>query len=286
MKKLLLVLSLFCSVVFADPIIIFSTAPAGGNIDGVARVLNKELNDNGYDSSVITQSGANGDIAYNQTMTRPNSIMVGALHNIGLSHVLSERENFHVKTMKLIGPIIEFPFGFISGTKGFTSFEEMIQYAKINPLPCGTPGATVIELQRINQLYGTKFESVPYRGAAQMKMDLLNNELKCGFDGVGVFMQEYTNKTVKFLAVNNPVKDVPLIKNTLKNYKYEAWSVIGIPNNSKLLEDEKFMNILTKITKNDRMISFASSRDLHISTPDNDINERVVRWSNQYMNLK
>ena len=286
MKKLLLVLSMFCSASFAEPITLVATSTPGGNIDLFTRAIAKELTDNGYETAVINQSGANGDIAYNQVMSKQNSIMVGALHNMVLSHVISNRENFHVKNMKIIAPTMEPPFAFVTGTKGFSSMAEMIQYAKNNPLPCGAPSATGVELIRINHEYDTKFEPVPYRGMSQIKMDLLNNSLKCAFDGMGGYLQEHESKTIKILASTKSfVKDVPTIKETLRIYKYENWYGIGIPNDSKLLQDTKMMNILTNITKNDRIIEFAANHTLSVATPELDINNHIQQLTLRYKNL-
>jgi hypothetical protein len=275
------------SSVFAQPITIVVTSTPGGNVDLFARAVSKELNYIGYENVVINQAGANGDIAYNQVMSKPNnSIMVGALHNMMLSHVISNRENFHVKNMKIIGPLMEPPFAFVTGTKGFNSFNEMIQYAKKNPLPCGVPGSTGVELLKINNEYGTKFEPVQYRGTVQVKMDVLSNTLKCSFDGLGGYVQEQEAKTVKVLAATKPIiKGIIPIKSVLNNYKYEVWFGIAIPNNSKLIEDEKLMIVLTNITKNDRIIEFASTHTLFALTPEPDINNHIQQLTNRYKNL-
>lgn len=287
MKKLLVIFSFLCTASFAEPINIVVTSTPGGNIDILARTIAKEIQDVGYENVIFNQGGANGDIAYNQVMNKPNnSILVGALHNFMMSHVLSSRENFHTQNMKIIGPVVEPSFAFISGMKGFVSFEEMIQYAKNNILPCGVPGSTGIELLRMNREYGTKFDPIQYKGSPQVKLDVLNNELKCAFDAVGSYTQENENKTVKVLAeTRNTIKDVPTIKNLFKNYKYEVWLGIAIPNNSKLLQDKKLMDLLTNISKNGRILEYASARNLFILTPEPDINNHIQQLTNRYKNL-
>ena len=286
MKKLLLVLSMVCSAAFAEPITLVATSTPGGNIDLFTRAVAKELSDNGYETVVINQAGAAGDIAYNQVMSKQHSIMVGAIHNYVFSHVTANRENFHAKNMKIIGPTVEAPFAFVSGTKGFTTLEEMIQYAKNNPLPCGSPSASGVELLRINHEYGTKFEPVQYRGTAQVKLDILNNSLKCAFDGLGGYIQEQETKTVRVLASTKPIiKDIPTIRTTLKAYKYESWYGIGIPNDSKLLQDAKVMGLLTNITKNDKIIEFAGNHTLVVMSPELDINNHIQQLTLRYKNL-
>ena len=107
MKKflILLLLSFNC---YSEPINIFVTSTPGGGIDLFAREVGKILTESGYENVIINQGGAGGDIAYNSTMSKENnSILVGALQNFAFSHVINKRENFHIKKMKIIAPVVE-----------------------------------------------------------------------------------------------------------------------------------------------------------------------------------
>jgi len=284
MKKflILLLLSFNC---YSEPINIFVTSTPGGGIDLFAREVGKILTESGYENVIINQGGAGGDIAYNSTMSKENnSILVGALQNFAFSHVINKRENFHIKTMKIIAPVVEPTFVFLTNKSGFNSFSDMIQYAKNNITPCGVPGGGIpLELEKINYEYGTKFEAIVYKGSNQVKMDLLSKVLNCAFDGYTAYSQDYKLGSIKVLAASKNNIGTPIIRDTLKrNYTYYAWWGIGIPNGSKLLNDDKFMNIMVNLYKNDIIKSFVTQHDLTLDKPNPNINTHITEISDTY----
>ena len=75
----------------------------------------------------------------------------------------------------------------------------------------------------------------------------------------------------------------PIIRDTLKrNYTYYAWWGIGIPNGSKLLNDDKFMNIMVNLYKNDIIKSFVTQHDLTLDKPNPNINTHITEISDTY----
>jgi tripartite-type tricarboxylate transporter receptor subunit TctC len=282
MKKLFffLLLSFNC---YSEPINLFVTSTAGGNIDLFAREVSRELINQGYNNVILNQGGANGDIAYNSTMSKyNNSILIGAHHNFVISHAVSNRENLHTKTMTIIAPIVEPNFIFITNKKGFNSIDDMIEYAKKEILPCGVPGSTTLEIKRINEVYGTKFEPVIYKGSPQIKMDILGETLTCAFDGFSIYKQEYEMNSLKILASTKNIKNIPLLKNTLKDYSYTAWFGIGIPKDSKLLNDRKLMDVLINIHKNNNLKNFCIENDLVLSKPEKNISTHMIETTEYY----
>lgn len=287
MKRLLIAL-LFCSSAFAEPINIIMPVLAGGNVDVFARALSKVLTESDIDNITMYHPGANGDIAYSQVANKfDTSILIAPMHVFVLSHVSQNRDNFHTKNMKIIGPMVETPFVFVTSANGFNSFSEMIKYAKTNELLCGTSGAASIELLRINKEYNTKFQPVPYKGTAQLKTDLLGGHIKCGYDGAGAYAQEHDAKSLKYLASNmSVIKGVPHIDTVLPQYKFQMWFGIAIMNDSKLLKNEKLMNAITKINLNKDYIEKLSQHNLYAANISNKINDKVEKLTEHYRSVQ
>lgn len=292
MKKLLMMILLCVGIstnVLANEQVNFvMPVLAGGNVDAFARAISKVLLDNDIENNILYHPGANGDIAYNQVASKPDtSILVAPMHVFVLSHVSQNRDNFHTKNMKIIGPIVETPFAFITSSNGFESFNEMIKYAKMNELPCGASGAASAELIRINKQYGTKFQPVPYKGTAQLKTDLMGGHIKCGYDGAGAYAQEHDVKSLKYLASNiNVIRGVPNIDTILPQYKFEMWFGIAIMNDSKLLKNEKLINTIMKINSNKEYTEKLSQHNLYPTNISNKANDKVDRLTNHYKSVQ
>lgn len=253
MKKLLiLLLLLFVSTLCsATPINIVVPVAPGGAIDAFSRTLSKILSDNGIENIVLNQPGANGDIAYRHVINeKDNVILTGAIATFVFSNVVANRDNIFVDTMQVYGPVISSPTAFMSNPNGFKTFNEMIAYAKKTPLPCGATNAHgQSEMNRINKTYGTKFESVMYKGGGPVAQDLGGDNLRCAYDGVGSHIQRHNANMLRILATADPtVVKVPLISSALPGYKFSNWYGFALPNNSNLLDNPKVMNILKNIT--------------------------------------
>ena len=282
MNKFLLLLFCLTVTAHAEPINIVMPVSPGGNIDVFARAFSNALTDNSIENIITYQAGGQGDIAYNTVMNKPDtSILVGALHTFVLSHVSQDRENIHSKNMKIFAPMVETPFTFLTTPNGFYSFKEMIEYAKNNILPCGVSNANSIELIRINKEYKTKFEPIPYKGTTQIKTDLLGNHIKCAYDGAGAYMKD----NVKYLASNINFKDVTKISSVLTNYTFNVWFGIAIPNDSKLLKNEKLLTVIDSLIQNKEYTQKLNDHQLFINSY-NKSNGMIDRITGQYRALQ
>lgn len=277
-----------CNLSFADTINIVMPTAAGGNVDVFARALSKVLTDSDIENVIMYNPGANGDIAYNQTMNRSESSMLIAPINVSVfSHIVQNRENFHTKNMKIFAPMVETPFAFVTSSNGFKSFSEMVAYAKVNELPCGVSGANSIEILRINKQYKTNFLPITYKGTSQIKTDLLGGHIKCAYDGAGAYSQDNETGSVKYLASNlNSLKNVPNIDTVLSHYKFQMWFAVAIPNDSKLLKNDKLINTLLTINSNKEYTDKLSQHNLYPTTTSNKINDNIEKLSNQYRNVQ
>lgn len=276
MKQLLLALLFATSTVFANPINIVISVTPGGAIDLTGRTLSKILTDNGIDNIVTYKPGADGDIAYNYVIAeRDNVILAGAAANFVFSHVVQKRDNFHSTNMTIIAPVAKTPMAFLTGPKGFTKFKDMIATAKTTPLPCGVSNAHgTVELTRINKVYGTKFEPVPYKGSGPVAQDLGGNNLRCAYDSVGTHIPRHEAGQLQILAVTHKTKiTAPLASTVLPGYTFENWYGFAIPNNSNLLTNRRLLDIMQNFNQYTEQVKPMMDQGFILEKPIKNINE-------------
>lgn len=277
MKKLFLTLLLTATTAFAAPVNIVISVTPGGAIDLTGRTLSKILSDNGIDNIVTYKPGADGDIAYNYVMAeRDNVILAGAAANFVFSHVAQKRDNFHSTTMTIIAPVAKTPMAFLTGPRGFATFKDMIASAKTTPLPCGVSNAHgTVELTRINRVYGTKFEPVPYKGSGPVAQDLGGDNLRCAYDSVGTHIPRHEAGILKILAVTHATTTVrvPLASTVLPGYTFENWYGFAIPNNSNLLANQRLLDIMHNFSKYPEQIKPMLDQGFILEKPLKNINE-------------
>ena len=286
MKKLLTILLLtISSISFAvEPINIVVPVSPGGNVDMFARTLSKTLQDSNIPNVLIYQTGASGDIALNYTLNKKNNtILLGGFGNFVLSHVFQNRDNFHATSMTIISPIVEVPPAFLTSNTGFTTLKQLVDYAKVSPLPCGVSSANTLELLKINKEYGTNFEPVQYRGTAQLKLDLLSNNIKCGYDGTGAYMQEHKGQYLKILATVREISpEIPLISSVLPKYNFISWIGVAIPEDSNLLDNKELLFVLHNFGKYEQAIEKLKANAILLAKPDNNINTKMIAQTKLY----
>ena len=288
MKKLLLALLFSASTALANPINIVISVTPGGAIDLTGRTLSKILSDNGIDNIVTYKPGADGDIAYNYTMAeKDNVILVGAAANFVFSHVAQKRDNFHSTTMTIIAPVAKTPMAFLTGPRGFATFKDMIASAKTTPLPCGVSNAHgTVELTRINRVYGTKFEPVPYKGSGPVAQDLGGDNLRCAYDSVGTHIPRHEARQLKILAVTHKTKiEAPLASTVLPGYNFENWYGFAIPNNSNLLTNQRLLDIAQNFGNYTEQVKPMLDQGFIMEKPLKNINEINYLQTRNYRKL-
>ena len=276
MKRLLLLLLFVTTTAFASPVNIVISVTPGGAIDLTGRTLSKILSDNGIDNIVTDKPGADGDIAYNYVMVeRDNVILAGAAANFVFSHVVQNRDNFHSTTMTIIAPVAKTPMAFLTGPKGFATFNSMIASAKTTQLPCGVSNAHgTVELTRINKMYGTKFEPVPYKGSGPVAQDLGGNNLRCAYDSVASHIPRHEAGQLRILAVTHKTKiTAPLASTALPGYAFENWYGFAIPNGSNLLANQRLLDIMQNFGQYTEQVKPMVDQGFILEKPTKNINE-------------
>lgn len=277
----------YANYAMSAPIDIVVPTPPGGAIDITARGLSKALSDNGYENVVTYHPGANGDIALSLvTAKKNNTILVASSANFVFSNIVLNRENIYARDTVLLGPVVTNPLAFIvSSNSRYNSVTELIQEARKKPISCAASNSHgEIELQLINQTYGTQFEPILYKGTGQLIPDVVGGHVPCAYDQVAPFSA--LEGKIKFLATSQLYrKDIPTVDTVLPKYSFVTWYGAAIPKESNLLQDNKLINIVSNWTKNPDLAKPLIEKSFAVAKSDPNLNARALKETVAYRNL-
>jgi tripartite-type tricarboxylate transporter receptor subunit TctC len=117
------------------------------------------------------------------------------------------------------------------------SVAEFVAYAKANPVSYahggnGSPGHLTMELFRM--MAGFPATPVPYRGNAQLAIDLAAGQIKFGFVGIGGVIEHIRAGRLKALAISSAersplVPDIPTIAEAGYDFQRQTYFVLLAP---------------------------------------------------------
>lgn len=94
----------------------------------------------------------------------------------------------------------------VSANSPFKSFKALIDYARVNPgkVSWGTPGAGTsmhAELEMLKEGFGVDITHIPYKGAAQIMMDTIGEQVTVGTMGLPAAIGNIRSGKLRLLAV-------------------------------------------------------------------------------------
>jgi tripartite-type tricarboxylate transporter receptor subunit TctC len=138
-------------------------------------------------------------------------------------------------------------------------------------------------MERINRLYGTKFEVVMYKGGGPVAQDLGSNVLRCAYDGVGSHIQRHNADMLKILATaDTTVVRAPLIRSQLPGYTFTNWYGFAIPNKSNLIDNKKVVNIIKEFGTYKQINILTDSGGFIVEKPYININSYLIKETRMY----
>lgn len=171
------------------PVILVVGYPPGGSVDLVARTIADPLSRRlGTPVVVENIGGAGGTIGAQKVVNAaPDgyTLLLGSGSEVSIARLFNPAVKYNGETdLSAIGLVGVTPMVFVTNTQtGIKTMDEALNRAKPGQKQMsfassgvGTPLHVSGEL--INQLAGTNFQHVPYRGAAQMVQDLLGGNIE------------------------------------------------------------------------------------------------------------
>ena len=222
------------------PITLVATAPAGGGIDFLARLLAEPLTKVLGQSVVVeNKPGASGGIGSQYVAAaKPDgyTLLLSATAPMGTAaHLMKNLPYAPLTDFAPIGQASWLPFLLVSNkTKGLDTFEKYIAYAKANPdaltyasIGNGTTSHLVM-LMMLNKA-GVKMVHVPYQGSTQSQADVIGGNVDATFDTMVTVYPHVVSGRLNALAVSTTKRTAmdPLIptieEKGLGNFNLGAW---------------------------------------------------------------
>ena len=238
MKYLLLAFSfLFALTVEAKTVKIIVPFTAGGPADRISRLIEKQLDSDQYQFQIEYRLGAGGLVASNYVASAKETVIM--IHSNGFiaSPILNSANTTHdvVKDFILIDHLGAEPlYLVVNSNSKIDNFKEFIEQSKTQYMPygsggVGTSGHITGEIISRNN---PNFVHVPYKGSANIVMDILNETVKWIVDSdmnIGSFIED---KKIKPLAVAFPHRSskyptVPTLKEVgVDDMNYYRWYLV------------------------------------------------------------
>lgn len=253
-NSLTVVLSFFCMLLIADPVLcqtwptrtvtIVVPFPPGGNTDTMARVLAQRLTEElGHTFIVENRMGASGSIgttAVARAAPDGYTLMFGAVQQISVLPY-TEKVNYDPKTdFSYISIFGEGPFVFgVNASVPAKSLQDFIEYAKRNPSVMtyasgGIYSGAHLVAALLFDKAGIKLNHVPYRGGGPAIADLLGNHVQAYFGNASELIPIATDQHVRILASSSAKRleqlpDVPTVNELIPGFVFTAWNGLMAP---------------------------------------------------------
>jgi tripartite-type tricarboxylate transporter receptor subunit TctC len=227
------------------PVKIIVSAPPGGGVDIVARVIADRLAKLwGQPFVVENRPGAGGNLGSEAVaVAEPDGYTLLAAQPAPLTTnvVLYKKLNFDPAAFEPLAIMTSIPNVLVVRADfPSNSVAELVAYAKANPgkVNFGSQGVgTTPHLtgELFARATGTKLTHVPYRGTAQAVNDLVAGHLDLLFFQLDSVREQYQAKKAKMLAVTTAqrvaaVPEVPTMDEAgVKGFRSDTWNALAAP---------------------------------------------------------
>ncbi len=213
------------------PIRLVTGVPAGGVPDIICRLIADEMQKNtGHSMLVDNKTGAGGLVAVNSVMGAPHdgtSLVLAETGSYAIAPHLTKLNPFE-SSMVPVALVATAPvFLTVNSNLGVSNIQEFIALAKSKPgMPYGSSGngsAHHLSMELLKSMSGIQLTHVPYRGAAQVAVGLVANDVNAAFLGLGVAQAQAKSGKVKIIGVAAAKRsalapDVPAIGEVVPGY--------------------------------------------------------------------
>jgi tripartite-type tricarboxylate transporter receptor subunit TctC len=227
------------------PVKVIVSAPPGGGVDIVARVIADRLAKLwGQPFVVENRPGAGGNLGSEAVaVAEPDGYTLLAAQPAPLTTnvVLYKKLNFDPAAFEPLAIMTSIPNVLVVRADfPANSVAELVAYAKANPgkVNFGSQGVgTTPHLtgELFARATGTKLTHVPYRGTAQAVNDLIAGHLDLLFFQLDSVREQYQAKKAKMLAVTTAqrvaaVPEVPTMDEAgVKGFRSDTWNALAAP---------------------------------------------------------
>jgi tripartite-type tricarboxylate transporter receptor subunit TctC len=228
----------------SGPLTLVVPFSAGGQFDGIARLVGKAMSAHLGQPVVIENiGGAGGNIAATRVArARPDGytlLMYGG--NFAVARSLYKKLDYDpIADFAPISRVSIAPHVIMASPKlGVKTFAQLRERARGGKLSYGSPGVGTsmhLAFEMVKDHYGLDVLHVPYRGGANVMTDLAGGQIDLGIIAVGPALEFIRNGTVVPLAVTSASRSpaLPEVPSTaelgMKGFDAGSWSGFSVPS--------------------------------------------------------
>ncbi len=222
----------------AKPIRLIVPWPAGGTVDGVARVIGPKLSEGlGRPVVVENKAGAGGSIGQAEAAKAPPDghtvLLVFDTHAV--NHLLYKNLGYDpFKSFEHVSLLVTSPQVLVGATNFAPgSVPELVAFAKANPgrvtyATVGAGSSNHLNALLLSNRTGIEMTHVPYKGGAPMMIDLAGGQVNVMFVSAPQAIPQVKAGRIKALAIGAArripqLPDVPTVAETLPGFAAQSW---------------------------------------------------------------
>lgn len=235
----------------AKPVNLMVPYPAGGPSDAIARIINPSLaKDLGQPVLVENLGGASGAIAAQKVLSAPADgyyIFQGSPNEVILSPLANASVRLKAEDFRLVHPVADAVMVVLTRKDlPVSNVDDLIALARKSPdkpLSYGSVGVGSLYhfvVENMQQVTGTKFTHVPYKGNAPLLQDLGGGQVDFAVlvysTAMGAMADQGRLKVIGQLGAHRSelLKNLPTVSEgqALKNFNYKIWTGFMVPKNT------------------------------------------------------
>ena len=228
----------------AKPIRMIVPWPAGGTVDGVARVIGPSLSSGlGRPIVVENKAGAGGSIGQAEAAKAPPDghtvLLVFDTHAV--NHLLYKSLGYDpFKSFEHVSLLVTSP-QVLAGATNFApgSVPELVAFAKANPgkvtyATVGAGSSNHLNALLLSNRTGIEMTHVPYKGGAPMMIDLVGGQVNVMFVSAPQAIPQVKAGRIKALAIGaarriSQLPDTPTVAEMLPGFAAQSWVGMLVP---------------------------------------------------------
>jgi len=226
------------------PVRVIVPWPAGGTVDGVARVLAPKLAEGlGRPVVVENKAGAGGSIGETEAAkSAPDgSTVLLVFDTHAVNHLLYKDLAYDpFRSFEHVSLLVTSPQALV-GANNFapSSVAELVAYAKANPgkvtyATVGAGSSNHLNALLLSGRTGIEMTHVPYKGGAPMMIDLVGGQVNVMFVSAPQAIPQVKAGRIKALAIGSSKRiaqlpDTPTVAETLPGFTAQSWVGMLVP---------------------------------------------------------
>ena len=228
----------------AKPIRMIVPWPAGGTVDGVARVIGPSMSSGlGRPIVVENKAGAGGSIGQAESAKAPADghtvLLVFDTHAV--NHLLYRDLGYDpFRSFEHVSLLVTSP-QVLAGATNFApgSVPELVAFAKADPgkvtyATVGAGSSNHLNALLLSNRTGIEMTHVPYKGGAPMMIDLVGGQVNVMFVSAPQAIPQVKAGRIKALAIGSArripqLADTPTVAETLPGFAAQSWVGMLVP---------------------------------------------------------